>query len=368
MHDEDFMRLAISLAERGQGRAAPDPLVGAVLVRDGRVIGQGWHARCGDLHAERAALADCSEDPRGATLYVSLEPCCHYGHQPPCTSAILEAGIARVVVGSDDPNPLVGGKGIEQLRAHGVQVETGLLKAACDALNYVFFHYIQTGRPYVTMKYAMTLDGKIATQTGASRWITGEAARQKVHAERDRSAAILVGVETVLTDDPLLTCRSEGGRDPVRVVCDSHLRTPLKSRLVRTAREVPTLLAVSGADAARVEAYRAAGCQVWELPAGNGRVDLPALLTRLGREQCSSVLLEGGAALNWAMLEAGLVQRVQAYIAPKLFGGAAARSPLGGTGVELPELAAVLSKLSVTQVGDDILVEGEVVRSVHRDR
>ena len=214
MNDTDYMRLALELARRGEGWTNPNPMVGAVLVRDGRILSTGYHERCGALHAERHALSRCTESPAGATLYVTLEPCCHHGRQPPCTDAILQAGIARVVVGSDDPNPLVAGKGLEILRQAGVQVETGVLKAECDALNQVFFHYIQTGRPYVILKYAMTADGKIATRTGASRWITGEEARRRVHQDRHRCAAIMVGVGTVLTDDPLLTCRMEGAGTP----------------------------------------------------------------------------------------------------------------------------------------------------------
>lgn len=226
MNDTDYMRLALELAERGRGWTNPNPMVGAVIVKDGRVIGEGYHHRCGALHAEREAFAACRESPAGATLYVTLEPCCHHGRQPPCTEAILEAGISRVVVGSGDPNPLVAGKGLDILRAHGAEVETGVLQPECDALNAVFFHYIRTRQPYVVMKYAMTLDGKIATRTGASRWITGEKARERVHQDRRRYAAIMAGVGTVLADDPLLTCRMEGGRNPVRVICDTHLRTP----------------------------------------------------------------------------------------------------------------------------------------------
>ena len=247
-------------------------------------------------------------------MYVTLEPCCHQGRQPPCTDAILEAGIARVVVGSDDPNPLVAGKGIDILRRAGVEVETGVLKAECDALNYVFFHYITTGLPYVVMKYAMTLDGKIATCSGKSKWITGEAAREQVHRDRSRYRAIMAGVGTVLADDPMLNCRIEGGRDPVRVICDSHLRTPLTSRIVATAREIPTILATVSADKEAAAPYEAAGCRVWTLPERGGRPDLTELMRRLGAEGIDSVLLEGGGTLNWTALESGIVNRVQAYI------------------------------------------------------
>lgn len=364
MEDLDYMRLAVELAKRGTGWTSPNPLVGAVLVKDGEIIGQGWHAKCGELHAERHALKNCTASPRGATLYVTLEPCCHQGRQPPCTDAILEAGIARVVVGSSDPNPLVAGKGLELLRRRGVEVESGVLKAECDALNPVFFHFIQTRRPYVVMKYAMTMDGKIATRTGASQWITGEEARQRVHQDRHRYTAIMAGVGTVLADDPLLTCRMEGGKNPIRIICDTHLRTPLQSRIVHTAREVPTILAVCG-ERARYAPYEAAGCRVWNLPCRAGHVDLDALMERLGAEEIDSVLLEGGGTLNWSALESGIVERVQAYIAPKLFGGAEAKSPVAGTGVELPAQAVQLQNTTITRLGPDFLLESEVVGHVH---
>ena len=245
MTDQDYMALALDLAQKGAGWTSPNPMVGAVLVKQGRIIGQGYHARWGDLHAERAALAACQEAPAGSTLYVTLEPCCHQGKQPPCTQAILEAGITRVVVGSGDPNPLVAGQGLAQLRAQGVQVTEGVLAEECRALNHVFFHYSQTGRPYVVLKYAMTLDGKLAADTGSSQWITGEAARRHVHTQRSRYRSILVGVGTVLADDPQLTCRMEGGRNPLRLVCDTHLRTPLTAQVVKTAGELPTCLALA---------------------------------------------------------------------------------------------------------------------------
>lgn len=368
MTDTDYMGRALELAERGLGWTAPNPMVGAVIVKDGEIIGQGWHEKCGGLHAERNALKHCVGSPEGATMYVTLEPCCHHGRQPPCTDAILNSGIRRVVVGSDDPNPLVAGKGLDILRKAGLQVETGVLKAECDRLNEVFFHYIRTKRPYVVLKYAMTMDGKIATRTGLSQWITGEEARARVHRDRHRYTAIMAGVGTVLADDPLLTCRMEGGRNPVRIVCDTHLRTPLDSQLVRTAREVPTILAVGGVDPARTAPYRDAGCRVLLLPEREGHVDLSVLMEELGKEEIDSILLEGGGTLNWAALESDIVQKVQAYIAPKLFGGTAALSPVGGLGVEAPGQAFALKNSSVTRIGDDFLIESEVDRDVYRDR
>lgn len=366
MDDVAYMRQAVALARRGTGWTAPNPLVGAVVVKDGKVIGRGYHARCGGLHAERAALADCTVSPRGATMYVTLEPCCHQGRQPPCTDAILAAGIARVVVGSDDPNPLVAGKGLEILRRGGVEVVSGVLREACDALNSVFFHFIRTKRPYVVMKYAMTMDGKIATRTGASRWITGEAARRRVHRDRHRYTAIMAGVGTVLADDPMLNCRIKGGKNPVRIICDTHLRTPLTSQIVRTAGEIPTILATC-AEPSLYGPYLDAHCQVWTLPERDGHVDLDALMDRLGSAGIDSVLLEGGGTLNWAALESGIVQRVQAYVAPKLFGGDA-KSPVEGQGVALPDQAVALKNTRISRVGEDILLESEVNGSVYGNR
>lgn len=365
MKDHEYMRRAIELARQGCGWTSPNPMVGAVIVKDGRVIGEGWHARCGEKHAERHALSRCTESPEGADMYVTLEPCCHQGRQPPCTDAILEAGIRRVFVGSGDPNPLVAGKGLDILRRHGVETVTGVLEEECRRLNQVFFHYIQTKRPYVVMKYAMTMDGKIAAYTGASKWITGEAARQRVQRDRHRYRAIMVGIGTVLADDPLLTCRLEGGRNPVRVICDTRLRTPLDSRIVRTAGSVDTILATCREDDGSLLPYTEAGCRVWTLPETDGHVDLAALMERLGRAEIDSVLLEGGGTLNWTMLEAGLVQKVQAYIAPKLLGGAGAKSPVGGQGAPDPDSGVFLKNSVITRLGEDFLIESEVDSHVH---
>ena len=359
MTDQEYMALALQLAEKGAGWTSPNPMVGAVIVKDGEIIGQGYHAKCGGLHAERAALTACTGDPAGATLYVTLEPCCHHGRQPPCTDAILQARIARVVVGSGDPNPLVAGKGLDLLRAHGVQVTEGVLDRECRALNHVFFHFIQTGRPYVVLKYAMTLDGKLAAYTGASQWITGEQARRHVHTQRSRYRAILVGVGTVLADDPQLTCRLAGGRDPLRVVCDTNLRTPLTANVVRTARQTPTCLATCVSQESRLAPYREAGCQVLSLPQSNGQVSLPALLKALGSQGVDSVLAEGGSALHWSLVRDGLVNRVQAYLAPKILGGQGAKSPVGGQGFPHPDQALRLAPPTLTPLGEDLLWESE---------
>ncbi len=361
MTDQDYMRRAIALAWKGMGWTSPNPMVGAVVVKDGKIIGEGWHPRCGQLHAERNALAACTEDPAGATIYVTLEPCCHYGKTPPCTEIILEKKLARVVIGSRDPNPKVAGKGAKLLREQGLQVEEDFLREECDRLNPVFFHYITTGRPYVVMKYAMTLDGKIATRTGASQWITGETARRHVHGLRGRYAAILAGIGTVLADDPMLNCRIEGAHQPTRVICDSRLRIPLDSRICRTAEDYPTIIVCAQAEPQKRAALEALGAEVWQIPDSAGtQVELRALMERLGQAGLDSVLLEGGGTLHEAALRAGIVNHVCAYLAPKLFGGAEAKTPVEGIGVELPAQGAVLSDLQPTRLGEDVLLEYEL--------
>lgn len=360
-NDAAYMRMALALAKKGGGFVAPNPLVGAVVVKNGRVIGMGWHQRFGEAHAEVNALAACTENPRGAAMYVTLEPCCHTGHQPPCTRAIIAAGISRVIVGMTDPNPLVAGGGIKILQAAGISVKTGVLAAECARQNRVFRHYITAKTPYVTLKHAMTADGKIAAYTGKSKWITGETARQFAQWERARHQAIMVGVGTVLTDNPRLTCRLPGQPTPLRVICDSSLRTPLSAEVVRTAHTTPTLIATLTADEAKQTPYLAAGCRVWVLPPdGNGHIDLRQLMQRLAEDGISSVLAEGGAELAWSLLQAGLVQRVQAYIAPLLLGGAAAKAPIGGTGYAEPAAGRRLRNITLKRLGDDYLLEGEV--------
>ncbi len=360
MTDQDYMRRAITLAGQGAGWTSPNPMVGAVVVKDGHIIGEGAHLRCGQPHAERNAIAACTEDPAGATIYVTLEPCCHYGRTPPCTEILLEKKIARVVIGSRDPNPKVAGKGAALLRARGVRVEEDFLRGECDGLNQVFFHYITTGRPYVTLKYAMTLDGKIATRTGDSKWITGEEARKHVHSLRGRYAGILAGIGTVLADDPLLNCRLEGGHQPTRIICDSHLRIPPDSRICKTAGEYNTILACAAADPGKKAGLEALGAEVWQVPDENGQVDLRALMVRLGQAGIDSVLLEGGGAIHEAALRAGIVNHVCAYIAPKLFGGRDAKTPVEGLGVETPGAGAGLSGPKTTVLGSDILLEYDV--------
>ncbi len=365
MSDEEYMRIALELAKKGCGFVAPNPMVGAVIVKDGRIIGQGFHEKYGEAHAERNALAACTESPRGATMYVTLEPCCHYGEQPPCVEAILETGISRVVVGSRDPNPLVAGKGAGILREKGVEVVNDVLREECDSINYVFFHYIQYGKPYVVMKYAMTMDGKIATRTGKSKWITGEAARRHVHEQRHRFSAIMVGRGTVLADDPMLTCRMEGGRNPLRIVCDTGLNIPVTSQIAETAGQIPTILATCCREPEKQETFLRKGCHILTVREESGHLDLRDLMSKLGEMKIDSILLEGGATLNWAALKSGIVQRVQTYISPRLFGGETAKAPVGGRGVDLPAEGIMLKNSRVTLFGKDFLIESEVESSVY---
>lgn len=361
MNDTEYMRLAIQLAKQGYGWVNPNPMVGAVIVKDGKIIGQGYHQKYGEFHAERNALSDCQTSPVGATLYVTLEPCSHYGKTPPCTEAIIESNISRVVVGSSDPNPLVAGKGIAILRSHGIEVIEHIAKDECDKLNESFFYYIQKKMPYVVMKYAMTMDGKIATRSGKSQWITGEKARHRVHEDRHRYTAIMVGVGTVLADDPMLTCRLENGRNPLRIICDTNLRMPLQAKLVTTTNIAPTLIVTAVTDTKRHQPYLDAGCEVMVVPQRSNHIDLNILMQRLGEKQIDSLLLEGGGTLNWSALQSGIVNKVQAYIAPKLFGGSG-KTPVEGLGIDSPSGAFLLSAPVITQLGEDILLESEVIR------
>ena len=364
--DARYMRQALELALRGAGHVAPNPLVGCVLVKDGIIVGQGWHARYGDKHAERAALDDCLHngiDPAGAAAYVTLTPCAHVGKQPPCTDALVRAGIARVVIGSDDPHVQAAARSVELLRGARIRVDTGVLKEECDAVNAPYFHFITTHTPYVVLKYAMTLDGRVACRTGLSRWVSGEESRAHAHATRNRLTAIMAGIGTVIADDPLLTCRMPGGRDPIRIVCDSRLRIPLRSKIVQTARDVRTIVACVHADTTTRLTLESAGCIVVEVPGdGEGKLDLRALMNMLGAADIDSILLEGGPALAGSMLDARLVHAVQIYIAPKLFGGQKAPAPIGGLGVRSPQEALQLCDVRRSFLGSDLLVEGKVAR------
>lgn len=361
-NNEIFMRKAIELARQGEGKTNPNPLVGAVIVKDGIIIGQGFHTKYGELHAEREALADClrrKNDPRGADIYVTLEPCCHFGKQPPCTHAILESGIKRVFVGSRDPNPLVHGKGNAFLLENGIEVTEDFLREECDELNPIFFHYITTKTPYVALKYAITLDGKIATKSGKSKWITGEKSREFVHHLRNRYAGIMCGVGTVLADNPLLNCRIPDGTNPVRIICDSKLRIPLDSQIIKTAKEIPTIIACTSADSEKEQQIIDSGAEILKIQSDeNGRIDLKKLIEQLGERKIDSILIEGGGELNYSALKSGIVQKIYAFCAPKIFGGTG-KTPVIGNGVDSPDDAFIFKLKKIRQIEDDILLEYE---------
>lgn len=433
--DEKFMKMALDLSLGGLSRVNPNPLVGAVIVKDGEVISSGYHKRYGDLHAERDAFKNLGEEvsAEGATMYVTLEPCCHYGKTPPCTEAIIENKIKKVVIGTLDPNPLVSGKGAEILRDSGIEVVTGVLEKECKEINEVFIHYIKSKRPFVLMKYAMTLDGKIATFSGKSKWITGEDSRRDVHFDRARLMAIMVGINTVIKDDPMLNvrldreyldnCGLSDVRQPIRIICDSNLRIGLESKVVKTAKDQRTIIVTKGlknknlvmkADVDDVEIIRKAndGKDIDKIRSNNDSNDidkteinitdvdkaekigknsvdanekdkirkinklaemgvefifdytdgdiisLEFLMDKLGEMKIDSVLLEGGSSLHWSALESGIVTKVKSYIAPKIFGGKDALSPVSGRGVDFPDNAFEIIDKKIRFFGDDILVEG----------
>lgn len=367
MIDKKYMQIALKLAKKGCGFVNPNPMVGAVIVKEDEIIGEGYHKAYGMFHGERNAIKNCKKSPKGATIYVTLEPCCHYGKTPPCTQAIIEAGISKVVIGSSDPNPLVEGKGIEELRNNGVEVVEGFLKEECDALNEVFFYYIKTKTPYVVMKYAMTMDGKIATYTNQSKWITGETSRKRVHEDRHKYSGIMVGVGTVLLDDPMLNCRLDNSKNPIRIICDTNLRTPMDSKIVSTANEIPTIIATSEIDKYKQKTYTDKGCRIIVVPKKNDHIDLKELMIILGKEEIDSILLEGGGTLNWSALNDGMVNKVQTYIAPKIFGGINAKSPVAGIGVDNPQNSFYLENTKVIKIDEDVLIESEVVHQCSQE-
>ncbi|MGH7262502.1 MAG: bifunctional diaminohydroxyphosphoribosylaminopyrimidine deaminase/5-amino-6-(5-phosphoribosylamino)uracil reductase RibD [Candidatus Rokuibacteriota bacterium] len=358
------MHQALALAERARGLTSPNPLVGALVVQDGVVVGEGFHQTAGAPHAESLALAAAGEAVRGATLYVTLEPCVHQGRTPPCVPAIVEAGIRRVVAAVTDPNRRVSGAGLAALRQAGLEVSVGCLLEEARRLNRPFFTWITAGRPLVTLKVAMSLDGKIAGWDRSSRWITGDVARRETHRLRSQADAIAVGISTVLADDPELTVRLEPAwpREPYRVVVDSHGRTPTTSRVLAAGRPARTLIAVTeSAPEDRLRALEASGAQVLRLPSRDGRVDLNALMADLARREVTALLLEGGGELNAGFLEAGLVDRVAVFVAPMLLGGRDAPTPLEGLGRGLKE-AFRLTRMTVRPVGEDLLIEGDIAR------
>ncbi len=354
MTDQEYMKLAIELARSASGQTSPNPMVGAVVVKNNQIIGMGAHLKAGEPHAEVHAIRMAGEKAKDATIYVTLEPCSHHGKTPPCADLIILSGIKRVVIASTDSNPLVAGRGIKKLKEAGIMVETGLLESEAYELNEVFFHFIKTGLPYVTLKSASSLDGKTATVSGESKWITGEIARQDVHRLRHQHDAILVGVNTVIQDNPSLTTRlPEGGKNPIRIILDSTARTPLNARVV-TDRQAPTwLIATNKADQRKITEMQALGVNVIVL---SDSLEISEVLRELAERGITSLFVEGGAEVHGSFLKAGAFQQLISYFAPKLLGGKQAPSIFGGEGLVHIKDAVLLQIRDVTMVGEDIRV------------
>lgn len=357
-HDQHWMKQAIELAQKGEGHVEPNPMVGCVIATESQLISSGYHQAFGDNHAEINAIANAGTIPDGASLYVTLEPCCHAGKTPPCTQAVIESGIKRVVIGSTDPNPTVNGNGIKALEATGISVAAGCLEDLCNQLIAPFTTTIDCQRPWIIAKWAMTLDGKIATHTGSSQWISNPLSREMVHQLRGRVDAILVGSGTATTDDPLLTARPTGPRNAMRVVVSSHADLPLESQLVATAGEIPVMVtAGDSTDPGRIDALQQKGVEVLSCPTNSPTDILSRLMTELGNRGCTNVLVEGGAKLLGSLFDAELVDEVMIFVAPKTVGGESAPSPVTGQGIQWMNEAHEWDTASET-IGNDVLIKG----------
>lgn len=359
----DYMAMTLELAKLGWGRTNPNPLVGAVIVKDERIIGKGYHRKLGGAHAEIEALNTLTQDPKGSTIYVNLEPCSHFGKTPPCADALVKAGIEKAVIGMTDPNPLVSGRGISILEKAGIEVIKGVMEEECRKLNEIFIKFINKKKPFVSIKSAMTLDGKIATKMGDSKWITNEESRQFVHSLRDRYSAIMVGINTILQDDPALTTRlpSKEGKDPIRIVVDSKGRIPISAKVINSSFKAPMILVVSDVlPKEKLRMLRDKNVIVINALGKDGNVDLSKLMDELYNMQIDSVLIEGGGTLNYSALEAGIVDKVLIFIAPKIIGGAQGKTPFEGEGVSLIDEAYKIRDWEIQKFGSDILIEGYI--------
>lgn len=359
--DTEHMAEALDLARRGAWQTSPNPMVGAVIVKEGRIVGRGFHERAGEPHAEIHALREAGESARGATLYCTLEPCCHYGRTPPCADKVVEAGIRRAVVAMEDPNPKVAGQGLARLREAGLEVETGCMRDEARCLNEHFVVFHETGRPFVTVKWAMTLDGRTASDANESRWISSEASRRHVHELRARHDAVMIGIGTVLADDPMLNVRLEGytGRQPARVVIDGDLSIPRRARLLRERNSGPVILATTtyASPEAKIE-FEEDGHSVIVLPSARRLVELEPLLRRLAERGIQSIFVEGGRQIHTTLLAHGLVDKVVAFVAPKILGGTELRSPVEGLGIMTMEQSLQLFRPTWTAFEGDMCVEG----------
>ena len=361
--DQNYMRLALNLARKAEGYVSPNPMVGAVVVKSGKVISGGYHKKAGLPHAEIAALRKAGSKARGADLYVNLEPCCHQGRTPPCTESIIAAGIKKVVMGIRDPNRLVSGKGIRSLRKNGIEVVTGVLKRDCERLNESFLKYIHTGRPWVILKSALSLDGKIATRAGDSQWITGSKAREYVHQLRNKVDAVLIGAGTVRSDDPRLTVRlKQGGiQNPVRVIVVGKHGVPVSARVFSNARKERVIYATfADLSASRKKTLQKMGVEILLMKRKRGQVHLPQLMDKLGAMGITSVMVEGGSEVSGNVFKEKLIDKVIYFIAPKIIGGKGVPGPVGGKGIEQLKDALQIKNMTFSRLGDDLLVEGYI--------
>jgi diaminohydroxyphosphoribosylaminopyrimidine deaminase/5-amino-6-(5-phosphoribosylamino)uracil reductase len=358
MDDERWMKRALRLAEKGRGRTSPNPMVGAVLVKRGKVVGDGYHARAGEPHAEIIAIRNAGEKAKGATLYLNLEPCTHYGKTPPCVPAVIKAGVRKVVIGIEDPNPLVKGRGVAHLKQAGLDVKVGILEKECHRLNEAFSKYIVQHEPFVILKMAATLDGKLATRNGESQWITGETSRRFVHRLRDQVDGVVVGIGTVLKDDPMLTARIRRGRDPYRIVLDSRLRIPENAKVVDLSPSKTIVATTEMASQDKIERLRKKGVRVLISDSKAGRVDLRSSLLKLAELGLMSLLVEGGSQINGSFLDQGLIDKIFLFLSPKLIGDPLAPGIFSGSGVASLKEAISIKDLKVRKIGEDILLEG----------
>lgn len=360
--DEQYMAIALSLAKKGAGFTNPNPMVGAVIVKDGKIIGEGYHKKYGGPHAEVNAFADAKErgeNTKGATIYVTLEPCFHYGKTPPCVDLVLRKEVSRVVIGTLDPNPLVAGQSVKKLEKAGIEVVSGIRKEECLKLNEIFFQYVTTKKPFILLKSALSLDGKIATVTGESQWISCEESRREVHELRGKYASIMVGIGTVLADNPSLTCRLEGKKSPIRIIVDSSLRTPLDANILKNQDIAKTIIATtSRAKSEKKQKIEEMGVEVLILDGEDGQVDLVSLQKAISERKIDSILLEGGADLAFSAIKAGIVDKVRYYIAPIMLGGQQTKTALGGEGFQHLRDAFSLENITTRQIGQDICIEG----------
>jgi len=351
------MKQALRLAEKGWGRTSPNPMVGAVLVKNGNVVGQGYHAKAGEAHAEIVALQQAKEEARGAVLYLNLEPCTHYGKTPPCAPQVIQSNVKRVVIGMEDPNPLVNGKGVEILKRAGLEVNVGVLEKECQRLNEAFSKFILKKKPFVILKVAATLDGKMATRNGDSKWISGEASRHLVHQWRDRVDGVLVGIRTVLKDDPMLTARIRKGRDPYRIVLDSRLMIPEEAKVIGASPSKTIIASTEKASKDKIEKLEQKGVQILLLDSKEGKINLKSCLSKLGEIGMMSLMVEGGSQVNGSFLDEGLIDKLFLFLSPKIMGDPQALGIFGGKGISSVQEAIVLKEIKKRKIGEDILIE-----------